>query len=181
MEPKEFQVEVISRQRTYYHISAEDAEGAQRIAAERWHRGEPSDLRGIEMSELESVRAAEQSEAAFMEQDDQLLLRFIREREKLLIKLGNNLLDPSVNDAISAAQASADLGWVKTVAAGAGFDLQRAAMALERLCERKLLVCFERARFRAGERGEIRLYCTPEYLERLSEATLSGSTQPAAR
>ena len=30
-------------------------------------------------------------------------------------------------------------------------------------------VCFERDRVRSGERGSVRLYCTPEYLERLSE------------
>jgi hypothetical protein len=32
------------------------------------------------------------------------------------------------------------------------------------------VVCFQRERVRAGERGEIRLYCTPEYLEALSSS-----------
>jgi hypothetical protein len=32
----------------------------------------------------------------------------------------------------------------------------------------KVLVCLQRQRVRVGERGEIRLYCTAEYLDELS-------------
>jgi hypothetical protein len=31
---------------------------------------------------------------------------------------------------------------------------------------------------RAGERGEIHLYCTPEYLERMSESVPASGAEP---
>ena len=172
MRTREYQVEVTCRQRAYYRVAAEDADEAERIAAQRWHRGERSDLKGVEWCELESVRAEDHLDEVHRGQDDQLLLRFIREREALLVRLGHSLLEPSVNDAISADQAASDLGWVRAGDSAPGADTLRAALSLERLCDDRALVSFERERFRSGERGEIRLYCTPEYLERLSEATL---------
>jgi hypothetical protein len=177
MENREFQVEVICRQRSLYTIAAADAETAEKMAAERWQRGDQSDLHGVDWCELEDVEALALTDVTSGEADDELLLRFIRQRELLLIRLGNNLLDPSINDAISAAQAAADLGWVRA-GSDSSLDVIRAAQALERLCENRLLICFERDRVRAGERGAIRLYCTPEYLDRLSAATLNGSVAP---
>jgi hypothetical protein len=178
MENREFHVEVLWKQRALYRISAPDSEAAERLAAERWYRREPSDVNGFDWGEMEAVQAVEADDAARRDQDDELLLRFIRERERLLMKLGDNLLNPSVNDAISAAQAASDLGWVDAEPAGATWPgTVRAAHALERLCGRKKLVCFERPRVRAGERGEIRLYCTPEYLERLSSTLHTGTPQ----
>ena len=176
MEPREFEVEVIGRERTVYRIQAPDAESARRLAGERWQRAEPSDLAGLDWSELDTIRAVEARGSAIQEQDDALLLRFIQERERLLFKLGA-FGAASSNDAISASQAAADLGWYVSVPGedtSVVVDTLRAAHALERLCARKALVCFERPRSRTGERGDIRLYCTPGYLERLS-SSLSGA------
>jgi hypothetical protein len=174
MAHKMFDVEVVSRQRAFYTVEAHDAETAREMAAARWRRREPSDVAGIEASELLSARAREVPDATRQEQDDELILRFVKERERLILRLGGKLVNASINDAISAAQAAADLGWYAAGDNGEMHaDVLRAASALERLCEKQRLTCFPRQRVRAGELGEIRLYCTPEYLDRLSTA-LSG-------
>jgi hypothetical protein len=171
MTERKFQVEVVSRQRTVYHVDAVDGHEAERLAVQRWQSGEPSDLVGFESSHLEAVNVTEAGDDVRQRQDEELVLRFIRERERLLVQLGGNLLTASISDAISASQAAADLGWLRPGRGEANTpDAVRAAAALERLCAKKKLVCFERDRIRAGERGAIRLYCTAEYLEKLSEA-----------
>lgn len=172
MKTKEFQVELVSRQRTVYTVRARDTESARRVAMERWRREDPGDLGGFEWSEVEHARAIETARLPHQSQDDELTLRFIREREGLLIRLGNTFFSATMNDAISAQQVAADLGWFTP---GQGYDqpaidVLRGAAALERLCAMARLVCFERTRNRDGERGGIRLYCTPEYLESLSES-----------
>lgn len=172
MTERTFQVEVVSRQRAVYYVDAVDGQEAERLAVQRWQTGEAGDLVGFESSRLESVHVSEAGDEIRQAQDDELVLRFISERERLLARLGGgNLLTPAVSDAVSASQAAADLGWLRPGRGDANVpDAVRAAGALERLCTRKKLVCFERERIRAGERGAIRLYCTAEYLERLSEA-----------
>lgn len=172
MKTKEFQVELVSRQRTVYTVRARDVEGARRVAMERWRRDDPADLGGFEWSELEHARAIETARSPHQTQDDELTLRFIREREGLLIRLGSTFFSATMNDAISAHQVAADLGWFTP---GRGYDqpavdVLRAAGSLERLCAMERLVCFERVRNRDGERGGIRLYCTPQYLDSLSES-----------
>lgn len=172
MKTKEFQVEIVSRQRTVYTIRARDSESARRVAMERWRREDPGDLCGFDWSEVEQVRAIETGRLPHQSQDDELTLRFIREREGLLIRLGSIFLSATMNDAISAQQVAADLGWFTPgpVYEQPMVDVVRAAASLERLCAMGRLVCFERGRNRDGERGGIRLYCTPEYLESLSES-----------
>ena len=175
MEEKKYLVEVVCRQRTLYEVDAADGHGAEKAAVERWQQGEPSDLTGFDWCELHAARAMEAPDDVRRQQDDELLLRFIRERERLLTRLGGKFLNPTMNDAISAQQAAADLGWFRaSSSAESTVDTIRAAQALERLCQSRKLVCFERDRVRTGERGTIRLYCTPEYLERLT-AALHGS------
>ena len=99
------------------------------------------------------------------------MLRFLKERERLIQKLGGDLFHRSVNDAISASQVAADLGWSRPGAtSGTAPDILRATEALEWLCKQRRVVCFERPRVRTGERGDIRLYCTPEYLQSLSDS-----------
>lgn len=168
---REFEVEVIYRQRAIYRINAEDREGAERIATERWQEGTAGEVPGYGWCEIEAVRSAEAATAEQQAQDAALVLRFLRERESLLLRLGAEPFNPSSNDAVSADRVAADLGWTRP-GPGAGFtpDGVRATRALESLCEEHRLVCFERERVRAGERGEIRLYCTPEYLESLSRS-----------
>lgn len=174
MDRKTFDVQLISREQAFYTVEAADGETARELAIARWRRGEPSDVPGLQAAELLSTVTRELSDPTRQEQDDELILRFVKERERLILRLGGKLVNASINDAISAAQAAADLGWYTAGEEGrTQVDVLRAAQALERLCAAQRLTSFSRKRVRAGERGEIRLYCTPEYLDRLSTA-LSG-------
>ena len=175
MQNSEFYVEVISRQRSLYRVEAEDADMAERIAAARWQKGDPSDAQGYDGYELEGVRASPAPDDDRRFQDDEIILRFIREREQLLMKLGGSLTTLSPNDAVSAAQAARDLGLAGPESGSSA--IARASEALERLCVRKQLVWFEKPRLRAGERGDIRLYCTPDYLEALSDSVSGALTE----
>jgi hypothetical protein len=175
---KDYQVEVVHRQRAIYVVRANDREEAERIGAERWRQGDPSDLPGYEWSELVSSRAYASPDAARLEQDDEVVYRFLQARERLIQQLGGDPFNPAANDAISAAQVASDLGWVRTEQGRPGVpDVPRSTAALERLCRSRRLVCFARTRMRGMERGEIRLYCTPEYLERLSFDLTAAETQ----
>jgi hypothetical protein len=166
---RDFEVEVVHRDRAVYRIRAVDREAAERIAANRWRAGDESDVPGYEWSELVSCTGQPAADPERGRQDVEVVFRFLNERERLIQQLGGNPFNPSANDAISAAQVAADLGWVKLVPASqASPDVARATAALEWLCAARRVVCFARPRMRGGERGEIRLYCTPEYLERLS-------------
>ena len=175
----QYEVEVVFRQRAVYRVEAADRQSAERIGSERWRDGAPSAAPGFEWSELESVRAVEASEPQRKEQDAELVLRFLKERERLILKLGGDLFHRSVNDAISASQVAADLGWSRPgVTSGTAPDILRATEALELLCRQRRVVCFERPRVRTGERGDIRLYCTPEYLQSLSDSLDTLEEEP---
>ena len=166
----QYEVEVVYRQRAIYRLEAEDRQTAERLAVDRWREGAPSMVPGFDWAELDAVRAAEAPEPERRQQDAELVLRFLKEPERLILKLGGDLLNRGSNDAISAAQVAADLGWSRPGMSGAQLpDIPRATEALEWLCRLHRVVCFERPRVRGGERGDIRLYCTPEYLEKLTE------------
>jgi hypothetical protein len=107
----------------------------------------------------EDVRAADREAA----------LRFLRDRELVIERLSEDAFNPDVHDALSAEEVARHLGWTDE---GVG-DEGRASRALERLCAEHRVVCFGRPRVRAGERGEVRLYCTPQHLERLSLLMIS--------
>lgn len=177
MEPKVYDVEVVFRQRAIYRVAAEDRESAERLAAEHWQHGKLGELPGHEWCELETVQAAELEDEGGQTEDAEIVLRFLQERERLVIRMAGSLLAPTVNDAISAAQVAADLEWVRRDGAK-GPDLLRATRALELLCRTRRAVCFERQRVRSGERGDIRLYCTPSYLEHLT-ASIEGIERQA--
>jgi hypothetical protein len=167
----QYVVEVVFRQRAVYRVEAADRQTAERLGAERWREGDPSSAPGYDWCELEAVRAVEASEPERSEQDAELVLRFLKERERLILRLGGDLFHRSVNDAISASQVAADLGWSRPgPSSGSAPDILRATEALETLCRQRRVVCFERPRVRTGERGDIRLYCTPEYLQSLSDS-----------
>lgn len=171
METRKYLVEVVCRQRSLYEVEAEGNDAAERVALQRWQRGDASDVPGLESCRVEGVRATHQPDEIRARQDEEVLLRFVQERERLLRRWGNGRFDLSESDAISANQIAADLGWFRTDVTGEGRpDVIRAAQGMERLCQRRELVGFERSRSRGGERGTIRLYCTPEYLDRLSES-----------
>lgn len=168
---REYDVEVVFRQRVMYRITAADREAAEKLAESRWRSGAETEVPGYNWCELEAVGAAEAADEAQHAQDAEVVLRFMRERERLLSRLGVDPFDPASNDAISADRVAADLGWSRAGASsGTQPDVARATMALERLCQEHRVICFERPRVRTGERGEIRLYCTPEYLEQLSDS-----------
>jgi hypothetical protein len=168
MEAKEFDVEIVYRQRAVYRVRAKDRESAERLGAAAWQNGEESGLAGYDWSEIQSVHVSDEVDPQRSHLDTQVVLRFIREREQLILRLGGDGSGPSPNDAISAAQVAADLGWTRPGQESPQADVSRAARALERLCSDRVLICFRRQRVRAGERGEIRLYCTSEYLDQLS-------------
>lgn len=166
---REFEVEVVHRARSVYRVQAHDRETAERIAASRWREGERSDVPGYDWAELASCTAFPVAEPDRAAMDVEVVYRFLAERERLILHLGGDPFNPSANDAISAAQVAADLGWIRAVAEGVAVpDATRATEALEHLCSARRVVCFSRPRMRGRERGEIRLYCTPEYLESLS-------------
>ncbi len=165
MESKSHRVELTCRQRSIYFVDAADSEAAKQLASERWRRGDPSDVAGFDWQELEWAAVTPVPDPISQAQDDEVVLRFVQERESLLLKLGSSLVGASVNDAISAAQTAPDLGWFRQDGAP---DIVRAAEALERLCAKKQLVSFRRVRVRSNERGDILLYCTPRYLEQLA-------------
>jgi len=168
---KEYEVEVVYRQRAIYRVEAADRETAERLATERWQEGRSGEAPGYDWSQVEAVRAEEAATAERVDQDAELVLRYLRERERLLLRLGGDPFSPSSNDAISADRVAADLGWSRAaLGAASEADAPRATRALEALCQQHRVVCFQRERVRAGERGEIRLYCTPEYLEALSSS-----------
>lgn len=179
MDLKEYEVEVVYSHRAIYRVSAADRERAEQLAAERWKQGDPSDVPGFDWAALEDVRAAEAPDTARRAEDAELVLRFLRERERLILRLGGALFGSSNNDAISASQVASDLGWSRPAGDGTNIpDVGRATRALEHLCRTQRVVCFQKPRVRSGERGEIRLYCTPEYLEGLT-ASLNGLSRQA--
>lgn len=168
MMKREFAVEVVQRQRAIYRVRADDRESAEKLAAERWRSGDSSDVPGFSWDELVSCTGTPAPDVAGERQDVEVVYRFLHERERLIQQLGADPFNPGATDAISASRVAADLGWTQPAAGGAlAPDVGRATAALEWLCSARRVVCFARPRIRSGERGEIRLYCTPEYLERL--------------
>ncbi|MQA90209.1 MAG: hypothetical protein GEU90_08240 [Gemmatimonas sp.] len=177
MDDKSFEVEVVSRHRTVYHVCARDATTAEKVATARWQAGEPGDIPGLDESEVMATRIKETEDSIRQAQDVELILRFLRERERQILE--GNLTTASINDAISAHQTADGLGWHEQDVKGEHrVDTARAARALDRLCTEKKVACFLRQMVRAGERGEVPLYCTPHYLDRLS-ALVNGEIAPS--
>jgi hypothetical protein len=177
---KDYEVEVVHRQRAIYRVRASDREAAEQVAAERWREGDPSDVPGFDWCELASTAGRPAPERERLEQDAEVVYRFLQARERLIQQLGGDPFNPAANDAISASQVASDLGWTRVDhGRPPAADVARATAALEGLCHQRRVVCFVRPRQRGTERGEIRLYCTPEYLERLSEGLTAVQAQGA--
>lgn len=170
MDPrKRFEVEITFQQTVRYGIEAANRKEAERIALERWQEGDESAATGSECCRLLSVAAAAIPAEEGLARDAERVLRWLRDRELVIERLDDDAFSPSVHDAVSAEDVAAHFGWQRRPAdAPRDADVPRAERALEKLCADRRVVCFERARVRAGERGEIRLYCTPQHLERLS-------------
>ncbi|HEU0078816.1 MAG TPA: hypothetical protein VFQ76_14275 [Longimicrobiaceae bacterium] len=175
MEDKQFEVDVVYRVTVRYAVTAPDPEAAERLALEMWQADEDG-VGGTEVCELEGVSVSTAVDQDGCGRDCDEVLRFLRDRELVIERLDEDAFNPTVHDAVSAEEVARHLGW--TDAAGEQ-DVTRAVRTLERLCnEQHRVVCFSRPRVRRGERGEIRLYCTPQHLERLS--ALLDEPEPAA-
>lgn len=164
MEDKQFEVDVVYRVTVRYAVNASDPETAERLALEMWQADEDG-VGGTEVCELEGVSVSSAVDQDVCGRDCDEVLRFLRDRELVIERLDEDAFNPTVHDAVSAEEVARHLAW--TDAAGEQ-DVARAVRALERLCAAHRVVCFSRPRVRRGERGEIRLYCTPQHLERLS-------------
>ncbi|MDB4950830.1 MAG: hypothetical protein JWM27_3479 [Gemmatimonadetes bacterium] len=165
MELKRYEVEVVYRQTARYSVEAPDRAAAERAATAHWKRGDVRGEVGPECCELESVRVVDLPGEDARAADRAAALRFLRDRELVIERLSDDAFNPCVHDALSAEEVARHVGWT-TEADEA--DAARASRALERLCSERRVVCFSRPRVRTGERGDIRLYCTPQHLERLS-------------
>lgn len=164
-----FEVEITYRQSVWYTIEADDEAGARAAALERWRAGDEGRGTGEgRYGEVGSVVVRPAPTPAQRARDCEVVFRFLRDRELAIETLADDPLAPRVPDALSARDVARLLGWTCAGSNGArALDVARAARALEQLCRERRVVCFERPRLRAGERGEIRLYCTPTHLERL--------------
>ncbi len=180
MEAKQFEVEVVYQQRTRYLVEAADEEEAERLALDQWQSDEEEDLLYDEdREEVVAVSAIEIQDAQGAE-DRATVLRFLRDRELVIETLDRDLFNPTVHDAVSAEDVARHLEWIRPDASDTPTpDAPRAARALEALCRDQQVVCFTRPRVRRGERGEMRLYCTPQHLERLTTLLVEGEPELA--
>jgi hypothetical protein len=173
MELKRYEVEVVFRQKVRYTVEAADRQAAERAATAAWKQGDCAAQVGSECCELEAVRVVDLPGEDVRAADREAALRFLRDRELVIERLSEDAFNPSVHDAMSADEVARHLGW----ATEDGADEGRASRALERLCAEHRVVCFGRPRVRTGERGEVRLYCTPQHLERLSLLMISDDAE----
>jgi len=169
MDSKRFEVEISFRQTVRFRVEAKDRKAAERVALERWRAGDPPHQPGTECCDVLSVAAHDVPDEERLVRDCDAAYRYLRDRELVIETLDGDAFNPTVHDAVTAEEVAAHLGWRRKDAAGAASpDVQRAARVLDQLCAARRVVCFTRPRLRAGERGEVRLFCTPQHLERLS-------------
>ncbi|HEV2131316.1 MAG TPA: hypothetical protein VGR27_09450 [Longimicrobiaceae bacterium] len=170
METRSYQVELVYRQKVRYQVEAEDPEAAEELAIEKWRNEERGMLLGHECCELISIAAAEARSPDRSAADCELVLRFLRDRELVIEALDEDIFNPTIHDAVSAEEVARHLEWSTTDRDGEPIvDVARATQALEELCRQQRVVCFSRPRMRWEERGQIRLYCTPQHLEKLTD------------
>ena len=176
MAQKRFEIEITFQQTVRYAVDASSRKAAEQMALEQWKDGDEANAVGSECCELVAVNAAEVSNEEGCCRDADKAYRYIRDRELVIEMLDADAFDPTVHDAVSAEAVAMHLGWRRKDRMP---DTPRAARALDHLCRSRRIVCFTRPRVRAGERGEIRLYCTPQHLEKLTalleEPALAGA------
>lgn len=168
MKQKTFEVEVVYRQTVRYQVDARDRETAEREAVKLWMSGQPGVMKDGDCCVLHQTKATECPDADHVAKDAEKAYRFIRDRELVLEKLDTDAFNPTVHDALSAEEIARRLGWTLKGHPEAEPDLPRASRALDLLVANRRLVSFTRPRVRRGERGEIRLFSTPQHLERLA-------------
>lgn len=166
MERKRYEVEVICRRRMLYAVEADSPQAAEQAAFALWQDGANGAPAGGEHWELVEMHPDEVPGDDALAADRETALRFLRDRELVIEQLSEDVFDPAIHDALSAEEMARHMGW--WTGDGTVPHVVRASRALVRLCEEKRVVCFTRPRVRSRERGEVRLYCTPQHLERLS-------------
>jgi hypothetical protein len=176
MQEQQYEVDVVYRVTVRYAVSAPDRGTAERMAREMW-QAEEEGVGGTEVCELESVEVVGAVDEEGCGQDCDQVLRFLRDRELVIERLDEDAFNPTIHDAVSAEEVARHLGWT---ADEGELDIPRAVRTLERLCDEHRVVCFSRPRVRRGERGEIRLYCTPQHLERLSALVVDPALEDGA-
>ena len=167
MDPKFFEVEIAFRQSSRYRVEARDRRAAERAAMERWRAGEPADS-GSDCCEVLAVQAHDMPAGDRLGRDCDAAYRYLRDRELVIEMLDRDAFNPTVHDAVSAEDVASHLSWRRKNGEAGELDVHRASHVLDQLCADRRVVCFTRPRVRAGERGDVRLYCTPQHLERLS-------------
>ena len=171
MDQKRFEVEITFRQTLRYAVQATNRKVAEQQAMQRWKRGDEAFVVGSDCCEVLEITSNPVPCTDRCVKDAQEAYRYLRDRELVIETLDEDAFNPTVHDAVSAEEVAIHVGW-KRKANGNGSDgtpdIPRAARALDRLCNERRVVCFTRNRVRAGEKGEIRLYCTPQHLAMLS-------------
>ena len=180
MDQKRFEVEITFRQTLRYAVDAGNRKLAEREAMQRWKAGDEAFVIGSECCELVDVRTQPVPCDDRCEKDALEAYRYLRDRELVIETLDEDAFNPTVHDAVSAEEVAIHLAWKRRGDGVDGLpDTPRAARALNRLCGERRVVCFTRERVRAGEKGEIRLYCTPQHLALLSSLIMDEELEPA--
>lgn len=162
---KRFEVEITFKQTVRYAVDAESRKSAEEMALDQWKEGDEANAVGSECCDLVGVHTAEVPNVEGCARDADKAFRYLRDRELVIEALDDDAFSPRIHDAVSAEDVAIHLGWRRKDRLP---DIARAARALDHLCKTRRVVCFTRARVRSGERGEIKLYCTPQHLEKLS-------------
>lgn len=180
MDQKRYEVEITFRQTIRYAVDATNRKLAEASAMDRWKHGDEKMVVGSDCCELVEIRANAVPCDDKCEKDARDAYRYLRDRELVIETLDEDQFNPTVHDAVSAEEVALHLSWKRKGEGVEGLaDTPRAARALDRLCAERRVVCFTRERVRAGERGEIRLYCTPQHLALLSEALMRDDDEVA--
>lgn len=173
MDQKPFEVEITFRQTLRYAVQATNRKVAEQQAMQRWKLGDDAYVVGSDCSEVLDIRTNPVPCDDRCAKDADEAYRYLRDRELVIEMLDEDAFNPTVHDAVSAEEVAIHLHWKRKGNGADGTpDIPRAARALDRLCNERRVVCFTRSRVRAGEKGEIRLYCTPQHLAMLSSLIL---------
>jgi hypothetical protein len=161
---KRYEVEITFQQTVRYAVDAATRKAAEEMAVEQWRDGDEGNAVGSECCDLVAVTSSEVPNEEGCARDAEKAHRYLRDRELVIEMLDDDAFNPSIHDAVSAEDVAIHLGWRRKDKLP---DTSRASRALDTLCRSRRVVCFTRPRVRAGERGEIRLFCTPQHLEKL--------------
>ena len=172
---KRFEIEITFQQTVRYAVDASSRKAAEQLALEQWKDGDEENAIGSECCTLVGVHSSEVPDGEGCARDAEKALRYLRDRELVIEMLDEDAFNPTIHDAVSAEDVALHLGWRRRDRMP---DTPRASRALDHLCSARRVVCFTRPRVRSGERGEIRLYCTPQHLEKLS--ALLDAEEPVA-